>query len=251
MDPASRQRYEAFLAQQTTHLTQAALPPNDQASVDNEPGADPRGIPQPGSAQKALLPDTGSLLSCQRSPDLKWLAYILAPSTAPAVPPPGLYVSEASNIQSAWPALAAPIPIGAYGDYAFSPDSRRLAFFGCGSGGPCGVFVLDLRTGARTRLLTTSYADYLLWSPDGRALALVSKQDTAAKLAQVSGKNLLLNEIYALSENWHYTVLDAATGEIQYERLFFWSQLAAPPNSPTHKWGVSFKAAESSARGCG
>jgi DNA-directed RNA polymerase specialized sigma24 family protein len=128
------------------------------------------------------------------------------------------------------------------GDYAFSPNGRRLAFFGCDPGsGFCGLFLFDTVTGQTTRLAPLNYADYIIWKPDGSALALVAEDKDAGLIARKATTNMLEKEVNALLQNWHFLVIDAATGQVTYKRPFDWSTLAAPPGSPTTAWGKPFK----------
>jgi Tol biopolymer transport system component len=54
-----------------------------------------------------------------------------------------------------------------------SPDGRRLAYSGVGEGADTDVYVADLRTGERERVLNGAAATFF-WSPDSRALLLMT-----------------------------------------------------------------------------
>ncbi len=59
--------------------------------------------------------------------------------------------------------------------FAFSPDNLHLAFLGCRpQTGRCAVYIQDLETGERTDLgRPFDYPETLVWSPDGKRLAVV------------------------------------------------------------------------------
>jgi DNA-directed RNA polymerase specialized sigma24 family protein len=193
------------------------------------------------------LPMGGSaLLSCQRTLDGKKIAYnsVVQNGTGDTA----LYEADLSDIQNA--RLVLPTGITS-GDYAFAPDSRRLAFYGCDQvSGFCGIFILDTRTHALSHLIGLSYADYLLWSPDGKQLAFVGREDSSAIVEQRSKQNMLMNELIALSQNWHFYVVDTTTDKLQYKRSFEWSDLKAPDDSPTLAWGTAFKPPSSGSAPC-
>jgi Tol biopolymer transport system component len=54
-----------------------------------------------------------------------------------------------------------------------SPDGRRLAYSSAGEGADTDVYVVDLRTGERVRVLDGAAATFF-WSPDSRALLLMT-----------------------------------------------------------------------------
>ena len=193
------------------------------------------------------LPMAGRvLLSCQRSPDGSKIAYNSVPDNSSGNTV--LHEANLSALQSAHPVLPGGITLG---DYAFAPDNRRLAFYGCDkASGFCGIFILDTHTNQITHLIALTYADYLLWSPDGKQLAFVGREDGGAILLQRSKQNMLMNEMIALSQDWHFTVVDAKNGNILYKRIFSWSNLSAPDDSPTHAWGTAFKPPSSGLSSC-
>ncbi len=78
-------------------------------------------------------------------------------------------------------------------DFAFSPDSRRLAVFGFGNNGSR-IEILDLETGDSQGLLELSHAFSLVWSPDGEYLALLGMREypnLMAMVVHVPGKRVI------------------------------------------------------------
>ncbi len=187
-----------------------------------------------------------SILSCERSPDGSRIAY-----NSPPIDGSGdsmLLVADLASIQSARPALLGGITAG---DFAFSPDNTRLAFFGCEkASGFCGIFVLDLTSWKLTRLTPMTYADYLFWASDGHSIALVGKDDLSASSAKLATANLLMNEAMALLHPWYFQVIDASNGDVAFKRSFDWSNLSAPPDSPTKNWNTPFKISATGTVGC-
>jgi WD40 repeat protein len=186
------------------------------------------------------------MLACQRSPDSQKIAYASVPQDASG--DTALFVADFAAL----PAAHAVLPDGiTAGDFAFSPDSRRIAFFGCDrSTNFCGLFLLDLASGKLTRSAALSYVDHILWNPDGSGLALVGSGDSGATIQKNYSKNLLYNEIVALSQNWHFMVVNATSGEVVFKRVFDWNHPSAPPGSPTYQWPVPFAARSSGLDGC-
>ncbi len=187
-----------------------------------------------------------SIQTCQRSPDGNRIAYNSPPQDSSG--DTALYIADLSSISSAGPALAGGITSG---DFAFSPDNRRLAFFGCEKATNfCGVFILDLTTHKLTRLAPLIYADYMVWSPDGRSIALVGDYDVSDVYQKVRTMNLLTNEVISLLHSWYFQVIDASSGNLTFKSAFEWSNLRAPSNSPTNNWSTPFKIPTGGVNGC-
>ena len=160
---------------------------------------------------------------CTRSPDGSKVAYSFNPYGGPL-------------IGSGWFALQAPLQVMTgtigqrYGEFAFSQDSRQLAFWGRERDTTPGILsVIDTETGETRNVSTFVNATSLVWSPDGRQIALVRG-----------------------TYDWFNTsviVVDAVTGEQLYsvdvkpgsvwdpdERGPDWPA----PDWPARDWGVAF-----------
>lgn len=92
----------------------------------------------------------------------------------------------------------------AHSKLAFSPDSNRLAFFGCLEGQECGLNVLDLQTEQLTVFLVDysgSYGNFdLEWSPSGDAISF--SETTYDELGKAACRS---------------SMIDTANGEILYQ----------------------------------
>ncbi len=61
--------------------------------------------------------------------------------------------------------------------FAFAPDNRRLTIFGFGD--PLGsLFILDTVSGKLTKLLNLEYVRSMMWSPDGKYLAIIGNWES-------------------------------------------------------------------------
>lgn len=128
--------------------------------------AGPRGrarvyVRQISGGTARLLTDSGSVRGSQRTP--RWISggqeitFVAGEKlySAPALGGPAREVFDASGYEFASPAL--------------SPDAKSVAF-----AKDDGVYVAELGAGdAPRRLATARYANFLVWSPDGRWLAYV------------------------------------------------------------------------------
>jgi len=172
-------------------------------------------------------------LFCERSPDGRLIAFqeaapneeglLFAPSG-----PMWLDLSEPGVIHNALPNTEI-----ASSDFAFSPDSRYLAFWGCG-GGPdnCGIYVHDTQNLKNLKLSSISDgASFFQWSPDGAYLALIG-----------AGTPLK----YSTS----LLILSLQNGQRVYESETFLPYLPVPGDSPTRQWGVPFPPMRTSLEGC-
>lgn len=225
----------------TSHLYFTSVPAGWMQSADG-----PRLEVFAGQYDLGKLPLGGSsILSCQRSANGVKIAY-----NSPARDQYGntaLFLADLSALPAGRAVLTNGITAGGY---AFSPDSTRLAFFGCDkTSGFCGVFVLDVASGKLTELLPLVYADYISWSPDGRSLALVGEVDRSADNPKYS-MNLLMNNLLELANTWFYIVVDARSANVTYKQPFQWSEMSAPAGSPARQWGTPFNPNALGNKGC-
>jgi hypothetical protein len=79
---------------------------------------------------------------------------------------------------------------------------------------------------------------------------LVGVEDNSLALKKINNQNLLLNEVIAINEIWHYYVFDASNGSIVFQQPFEWSLLSAPSDSPTNSWNVPLKNQPGGIDGC-
>jgi LysM repeat protein len=104
---------------------------------------------------------------------------------------------------------------------AFSPDSRRLAIFGCAAEAECGVSMIDLQTGEYRRIMSLRHVVSLNWSPDGNYLA-----------------------VFASFTGWFIPqkiqVIDLRNGELVYSGEVDSNTGLPADDSPTHDWGLTF-----------
>lgn len=136
----------------------------------------------------------GSSKNFDWSPDGQWIAYVAA---APAGSPAGGDVKVFSRIMYKTPTgftddrrthlwlvpssggEPRPLTSGQFDEHslAWAPDSKRLAFVTDRSSDPDNsfandIFLLDIGTGATTRLVQTRSAEFMpVWSPDGQWIA--------------------------------------------------------------------------------
>ncbi len=111
------------------------------------------------------------LLRCARSPDGLRLAFNTF-SDGASLPDESIRWLDLRDPLTLYePLLGLPVT-----DFAFSPDSLRLAVFvSPGSpitAAPSGIYLITLATGESRHVVTLAEASSLLWSPDGEFLAL-------------------------------------------------------------------------------
>jgi len=105
-------------------------------------------------------------------------------------------------------------------DVAISPDSQWLAFFGCSKNETtCGVYVLNLRTQERKKLLSIGSAAYFTWSPDQQYLAMLGSDDLGSL---------------------RVFIIKMVAGNIIYIGPIDWRTFSPAPDAPTSTWGVPF-----------
>jgi DNA-directed RNA polymerase specialized sigma24 family protein/WD40 repeat protein len=159
--------------------------------------------------------DPWSLL-CTRSPDGSTIAFIKHPDI-PIYAPETIQwfrLRDTANVFELFP--------NGYtaSDVAFSPDSQKLAFFGCSNNeSNCGIFLLNLQTQQRQELLKIGTGAYFAWSPDGQNLALLGSDDLGSL------------RVFVINVN---------TGEVIYTGPIDWKTFTTALDSPTRTWGVPF-----------
>lgn len=150
---------------------------------------------------------------CERSPDGDYLAIVEQPETPP-FPSTRMRWLKLDNLEDDHELLPKGSLYGSY--FAFSPDSRYLAFWGCGGREDnCGVYLLDFNNQKLKKLLAGGYAGYFVWRPDGDELAMLRTDDTLI-------------------------VVDVDTAKITYREYMDWITFIVPPNAPLKDWGVEF-----------
>ncbi len=156
------------------------------------------------------------VLQCSRSPDGKLVGFISNPG-GPFLSGHGLRWFRITDPAHTYD----PFPEGLTGsNLAFSPDSRRLAFFGCKVGERvCSVYLYEFETQKKQKLLDLSIADFFLWSPDGRSLTLVGAEP---------GSSLQV------------LAVNAGTGEIIYRQGYDWQMSGMTAGSPVRSLGGLF-----------
>jgi WD40 repeat protein len=111
-------------------------------------------------------------------------------------------------------------------DFAFSPDSKSLAFWGCSEqADSCGVYILDLTSGKLRNILPGRFSGHFIWSPDGTQLALSSADE-------------------------RLIVLEIAGGDIIYEGEIDWTDLKLPDDAPLRAWNVAYPPPQNDLQGC-
>ena len=160
---------------------------------------------------------------CTRSPDGSKVAYSFNPYGGPL-------------IGSGWFTLEAPMQVMTgtigqrYGEFAFSQDSRQLAFWGRDQITSTGkLSVIDLGTGQVKNLLDVENATSLVWSQDGTQIALVSGTDNwlsaSAQVVDAGSGDLLYSVDIKPGSTWNPD-----------QREPDWPA----PDWPARDWGVAF-----------
>jgi DNA-directed RNA polymerase specialized sigma24 family protein len=106
-------------------------------------------------------------------------------------------------------------------DFAFAPDNRHLALYGCDrfEEQGCGIYILDTVSGEGRRLTEVEGGSGLTWSPDSGSLA-------------IQGSLLRLGK-------WRVLIFDVHTGNVIYDGPFDWEGFWIDPNSPLYDWGIT------------
>lgn len=135
---------------------------------------------------------------CARSPDGEKIAYVSQPSEMQSGDA-SLYWFGLQNVNQ----LHQVSNDLAVDNFSFSSDGQKLSFFGRQAGQERGaIYIYDFHSGALKRLLDRNSANSLVWSPDGRYLAMTSApsmfgtQD--ALVVDVQNGNIVAHDRY----NW-------------------------------------------------
>jgi hypothetical protein len=155
---------------------------------------------------------------CQRSPDGLAIAYVSQPSEKGSSLDTTLYWFYLEDLHHPENRLMAPVAVT---QFAFAPDSRRLAVFGYErTNEPGTLSVLDTGRGGYQPLLQLADARSLVWSPDGRLIAMIARLEIG-------------------SHQEYILVVDAKTGEIIYKAAI---ETESDPAQtwPALHWGVDF-----------
>jgi hypothetical protein len=160
-------------------------------------------------------------LICSRSSDGSQIAYVSQLSRDPG-PDAQVHVINLRTLDHVTPDLPGPMAVS---QFAFSPDSRKLAFFGYDSQfDPGGLYLMDLDSGRTTQLATLINARSLVWSPDNNSLGLIGVPDSQVQEEVI--------------------VLDVRDLKIIYSQPFDGSNnssnLQNSDNWPMKNWGVKF-----------
>lgn len=163
----------------------------------------------------AALP---SILTCKRSQDGRRLAFSMLPASSSMQKSIVLYILDLFN-----PFAAAPVfpDLSSLGDFAFSANGDRLAFFACRRNTQaCAVYLSDLTMPGEEplSLMVTSFADYFLWSPDSQQLGFLAAQGPES------------------ARSWNYVVLRLEDGAIVEQSSFDWRRLAPVEGSIASEW---------------
>jgi len=154
---------------------------------------------------------------CQRSPDGRLIAYVSQPSKGGTYEP-GL---RWFNLTDSPSTVHKPLTEVAVTQFAFAPDSQRLAVFGYKDANSLGtLYLVDTATDTVQALYQLSEAKSLVWSPDGKYLAFIARYQ---------------------SQDYHdnVVVIDMNTDQIAY---FAGIDLEnhVSQNWPMSQWGVEF-----------
>jgi DNA-directed RNA polymerase specialized sigma24 family protein len=103
---------------------------------------------------------------------------------------------------------------------AFGPDNQHVALFGRDFRGISGIYLLDLATGSLDYIYQMGDASSLVWSPDGRYLALLGKEDPRYTERRI-------------------IVLNLGTHQLTYSEPYQPGQ-PVPPDAPMLAWAGKF-----------
>ena len=107
-------------------------------------------------------------------------------------------------------------------DFAFSLDNQQLAVYGCQRDGDqsCGIYIVELDSGTTHFLSSVEQGAELIWSPDGREIAIQGS--------------------FLRNGKWRALVFDTKSGSVTFDGPFDWEGFWVAPDSPIHDWGVQY-----------
>ncbi len=170
-------------------------------------------------------------LICARSWDGNQIAYVSQLSRDPG-PDAQIHVINLRTLENITPDLPGSMAVS---QFAFSPDSHNLAFFGYDSQfDPGGLYLMDSDSGRTTRLASLVDARSLVWSPDSNLLGLIGVPDSQVQAEVI--------------------VLDVRNSGIIYSQPFDGSSNSSSlhngDNWPMEKWGVKFPVSMGGLQAC-
>ncbi|MBN1149408.1 MAG: LysM peptidoglycan-binding domain-containing protein [Anaerolineales bacterium] len=153
---------------------------------------------------------------CQRSPDGERIAYVSTPGDDALSADAHLHWLSLKEAVRYTPFLSLAVT-----QFAFAPDSQRLALFGRPALGKDGaLIVLDTESGESRTLLTLGDVRSLVWSTDGECLALMARL-----------------EVDSFEE--HVLLINANTGVIEYNSSIDFEHRQSG-EWPVAGWGTAF-----------
>jgi hypothetical protein len=165
-------------------------------------------------------------LSCLRSLDGKMIAFTEWLEEPPFGARPLRWFSL-EDLQTVYE----PMPELISGNFAFAPDSRRLALFACTrSLQDCGIHILDLASSKSRQIVKMAYAGLLAWSPDGKQLAFRGARKPRE-----------------LASLW---VVDVRSGQVTYNGPLDPESGQPDADSPLRAWGVTWQATARGVESC-
>ena len=174
-------------------------------------------------------------MRCHRSPDGKKIAWLTPHQwglESRTVQPGWFGWLELSNVRDVQ------IPHNALEvfDFAFAPDSQRLALLASQESMPYKIYILNTVSGENTVVGELMWAESLVWSPDGQHLAMMASSGIQTEAL----------------------VMRVQDGEIVYRTAVESSEAYSPdrpadwpaPDWPGHEWGVKFPDDNYGLEGC-
>jgi DNA-directed RNA polymerase specialized sigma24 family protein len=107
-------------------------------------------------------------------------------------------------------------------DFAFSPDNKQLAVYGCRREGEqeCGIYLVEIPSGETTHLTSVERGYGLIWNKDSNALAIQGS--------------------FLRHGSWRDLVFDAESGNVIFDGPLDWEGFWASPESPSHYGDVPY-----------